>query len=79
MPALNSSSWRCQKPTVATILPAAAPTLRHSRTRPETHRKPAAQRPRTRFLQHTLWHAYTVCGMVRPWMPHWCWVSKVGW
>jgi hypothetical protein len=48
MPALNSSTWRSQKLTVATILPCAAPTLRHSRTRPEPHRKPVTQRPRKR-------------------------------
>jgi hypothetical protein len=34
---------------------------------------------RTRFLQRTLWHSDTVCGMVRSWMPHWCWAGKVGW
>jgi hypothetical protein len=26
-----------------------------------------------------LWHVDTVCGMIRPWMPHYCWASKVGW
>jgi hypothetical protein len=46
MPAINSSTWRSQKPMVATILPCAAPTLRHSRTRPEARREPVTQRPR---------------------------------
>lgn len=28
---------------------------------------------------HTSWHADTICGIIRQWMPHWCWASRVGW
>ena len=31
------------------------------------------------FLQRALWHIDASCGMIRSWMPHWCWVGKVGW
>jgi hypothetical protein len=46
---------------------------------PKWPRADSAVVRRTRFLHRTLWHADTIRGMIRIWMPHWCWASKAGW